>query len=159
MSVSLQARPNFQKQSRTQLFCCLLSSYSWIGYVVLATTATGVAPMLRRHELPFPFVYGHLWSTCTAEAVASGKAGREAQSTTPPKFITVRLYCRISHDGTHMRWLSVYICFRVRGHHPPPPMVFPPPPPWPHPRHSPKPVLLRGPAPAADWGKAESVLQ
>ena len=29
----------------------------------------------------------------------------------------------------------------------------------PHPRHSPKPVLLRGPAPAADWGKAESVQQ
>ena len=46
---------------------------------------------------------------------------------------------------------------------PPPPQWYPPPPPppphGPHPRHSPNPVLLRGPAPAADWGTAESVRQ
>ena len=32
-------------------------------------------------------------------------------------------------------------------------MVSPHPPHGPHPRHSPEPVLLRGPAPAADWGQ------
>ena len=41
----------------------------------------------------------------------------------------------------------------------PPPPPPPHPPNGPHPRHSPKPVLLRGPAPAADWGTAESVRQ
>ena len=53
---------------------------------------------------------------------------------------------------------ALHTCSRVPGHHhhpPPPPMVSPLPMAA-TPRHSPKPVLLRGPAPAADWGKAES---
>ena len=61
-----------------------------------------------------------------------------------------------THTHTHT---YVHVCSRVRGHHPPPPPQWYPPPPTPHgptPRHSPKPVLLRGPAPAAHWGKAES---
>ena len=74
----------------------------------------------------------------------------------------VRTYVRTYVCMCVCMYACTYVCMHacmhvcmLSGPGPTPPPPPPPTPPWPPPPPLPKPVLLRGPAPAADWGKAD----
>ena len=146
-----------------ELFKC--REFPTCGFITVSMVLWDLAP--RLHELEGGDLQLRYITQSTAGAQPITQQVALKMHASIQKYVHTYIHTYIhTHIHTCVHAYICIVCIYALGSRatttpPPPPQWYPPqlPHDGPHPRHSPKPVLLRGPAPAAGWGKAESVRQ